>query len=173
MSHIRTVLSAFVIGLSLLTTTPASALVWYTQKTPTRSPRRAPKVTTPIKKPITRELKKKVIWSEKMILRNNQRKKDATTIANAIFVYRRDRGETPKDIPLAAPGELCRSNATTCAGLVDLRDEFRDILDDIPVDPSSPADGNGTGYFVQKDWRGRSSVTAPLAEDEWFIRVQK
>lgn len=105
---------------------------------------------------------------------NAQRWSDVNTTLNAIHQYSIDNsGILPSTIPTGAGGvEVCRTNATSCAGLVDLSVltfEERYVLQ-LPIDPTS-ASANGTGYFVYKTAYDRVFVTAPFAQLGMTIEV--
>ena len=109
--------------------------------------------------------------------RNAQRSADVTTILNAIYQYSLDNNGS---LPAAGGGvvitttvtEICKTNAVSCTGLVDLGVGGLTVLGkylvSMPIDPSCPtncagANGvNGTGYKVAKDANGRITVDATL-----------
>ena len=105
---------------------------------------------------------------------NAQRWSDVNTILNAIHQYSIDNnGILPATIPTGPGGvEICKSNAVSCAGLIDLSVltfEERYVLK-IPEDPTS-ASANGTGYFVYKTDYDRVFVTSPFAQLGMTIEV--
>ncbi len=106
-------------------------------------------------------------------LRNDQRKFDLTLLGNAFFNYRRAH----KDVNVAPLNhenrEICRTGAKSCAGMVDIAALLKDYIDPLPVDPSLTAEGNGTGYFVYENWKGKVYMSAPKAEEGWSIRLQR
>jgi prepilin-type N-terminal cleavage/methylation domain-containing protein len=99
------------------------------------------------------------------LARNAQRWSNVNAILNGAWQYAVDnKGSVPATIPTTAT-EICKTGATSCAGLVDLSvltDEGKYIIA-IPADPKAATD-NGTGYFIQKLANERLSVTAPSAE---------
>jgi hypothetical protein len=107
-------------------------------------------------------------------LRNDQRRADITTIANAIYSWKRDTKEKlPKSVLLDEKIEICRPTSTSCKGMADLRSIFADYLAEVPVDPLAKKDSAGTRYFIEKDWKDRFTISAPDAEDGWSLRKQK
>jgi hypothetical protein len=167
----RTLLSLIAALVSLGTALPAHALVWHSNKVKSGT---GVTVRANPKKPITRKITNRIIHSETPVLRNNKRRNDLTTIGNAIFAYRRDNNHIlPKYIPLLAKKEICRFEAKSCAGMVDLKLILTKYITTLPSDPTNPKDSNGTGYFIEKTLKDRVTLTAPNAEEGWFIRVQK
>lgn len=157
---------------SFVACTPQSAAyVWRTVKPKAET---GTTLNTSTEKPITRTIRQKVPKTDRLVQRNEQRRKDVLTIANAIFQYsyRGDSRDIPPTIPLLAAGEICRFEAKSCKGLISLKRFLQPYIATLPSDPLAPQ-GNGTRYFIQKDWRGRYTVSAPDAEEGWLIRVQK
>ncbi len=108
--------------------------------------------------------------------RNAQRWSNVNTILNAVHQYAVDNsGNLPSGIVESA-AEICRTDAGSCNGLLDL-DELTDdevYLVSIPIDPScSSGCGNGTGYSIQQTSNGRITVSAPDAELEQTISVTR
>lgn len=107
------------------------------------------------------------------ISRNTVRDANVNSILSATWQYAiANQGNLPASITETA-GEICKTGATSCAGLVDLS-----VLTDngtyivkIPDDPKGST-GEGTGYFIQKMPNGRVKVNAPYAELETTIEVQ-
>jgi hypothetical protein len=106
---------------------------------------------------------------EKYVLRNEQRRKDVVTLANAFYNYRTDHQSENVPGLTEKPVEICRTKATSCKDLLDVRKELEPYLATLPVDPGTSADRNGTGYFVYEDWKNRIFITAPGAEMGWTI----
>jgi hypothetical protein len=159
-------LATLITGLALLAveTSPAEALRWPPDNNPT---------ATVVRARSTRKVKLLKLTDE-VKLRNEQRRKDVKTIANAFFYYKRDHELTvPESIPLKTAKELCRVSGSDCVGMVDLTDLLMPYLEEMPVDPASAKDGNGTGYFISKDWKGRVTISAPAADDGWIIKEVK
>lgn len=103
-------------------------------------------------------------------LRNQQRQLDLTAIGNAFFRYRYAHKDlAPKAIQIDVEQEICRYGAADCAGLLDLEDEMKDFLADMPVDPQA-TNPNSTGYVIKKDHKERVWLRAPLAEKGWVIK---
>jgi type IV pilus assembly protein PilA len=98
------------------------------------------------------------------LARNAQRWSNVNTILNAVWQYGVDnQGTLPASIT-GTSTEICKTNATSCAGLVDLSvltEEGKYIVA-IPTDPKGASD-NGTGYFIMQT-NGRVKVSAPSAE---------
>lgn len=107
------------------------------------------------------------------ISRNTVREANVNSILSAAWQYAIDnQGNLPASIT-STPTEICKTGASSCAGLVDLSvltDNGKYIVK-IPEDPKAGS-GNGTGYFIQKMDNGRLSVTAPDAELGNTIEVQ-
>ena len=103
---------------------------------------------------------------------NAQRHSDVTTIINAIHQFAIDNtGIIPSTI-LSGSTEICKTDATSCTGLIDLSVltfEERYVLE-LPTDPTS-ASANGTGYFVFRTAFDRVFVTAPFAQLSETIEV--
>ncbi len=107
-------------------------------------------------------------------LRNDQRRRDLTTIANAMFAYTHDGHDIPKIIPYD-PQEICRTTGPSCKGLLDLVSILTPYLTEaqLPSDPAMPAGSMSTGYTVYTNtWRTRLYYAAPLT-DGIMIRLQK
>jgi len=104
---------------------------------------------------------------------NAQRWSNINTILNAVHQYAIDnRGQIPSTITTVST-EICNTSAS-CAGLIDLSvltDQERYILR-IPKDPTSSS-ANGSGYFINKDAYGRTTVNAPFAEIGDTISVSR
>jgi type IV pilus assembly protein PilA len=105
---------------------------------------------------------------------NAQRWSDVNTILNAVHQYAVDnKGNLPSTITTSLT-EICRTDAVSCAGLIDLSDvtfEERYVLS-IPRDPTS-ASTNGTGYFIKKDAYNRLTVKASFAQLGVTIEVSR
>jgi len=104
--------------------------------------------------------------------RNSQRKADVNTILNASYQYAVDNNAIPANITTTST-EICRSNASSCTGLIDLSvlTASSKYLAAIPTDPLSS--GNGTGYNIYKDVNGKVVVTAPKAEQGLTITATR
>ena len=70
--------------------------------------------------------------------------------------------------------EICRSDAASCAGLVDLGvlTANEEYIVSIPVDPRGGS-GNGTGYTIYRSSNDRITVNAPSSEYGKEIRVTR
>lgn len=105
---------------------------------------------------------------------NAQRSSDVNTIINAVHQYAIDNaGNLPASITTVTT-EICRTNAGSCSGLIDLSVltfEERYVLK-LPIDPTS-ASANGTGYYVSKDAYNRIIVNAPFAQLGATISVSR
>ena len=97
--------------------------------------------------------------------RNAQRRSDVNTVLNGVYQYSIDNnGTLPGGIGASAT-DICRTGASSCAGLIDLTTLTASgkYLVSIPNDPNSS--GDSTGYTILKDaTTGRITVTAPNAE---------
>lgn len=121
----------------------------------------------------TRRLPRQTVQPDRAVLRNHQREIDLKAISAALFQYRTDHGDLPAAIN-ANDQEICRLDAKSCAGLLDLRSDLLPYAQSLPVDPTQPSTSNGTGYMVRADWRGKFYLTAPRAEAGWQpIRLGK
>lgn len=96
---------------------------------------------------------------------DTERRADVNTILNALWQYTMDASGIFPDNITYAPKELCRSNATSCDGLLDLRSELNDYLVRMPEDPVTGKSGNGTRYFVKVEGM-QITVSAPDAGAE-------
>lgn len=107
------------------------------------------------------------------ISRNTVREANVNSILSASWQYAIDnQGNLPPAITETA-GEICKTGASSCAGLVDLSALAADgkYIVKIPEDPKG-ASASGTGYWIQKMTNGRLKVTAPNAELGNVIGVQ-
>ncbi len=107
------------------------------------------------------------------ISRNTVREANVNSILSASWQYAiANQGNLPAAITETS-NEICKTEAVSCAGLVDLSVLTEDgmYIVKIPEDPTSKS-GNGTGYFIQKMTNGRLKVTAPSAELDDVIEVQ-
>lgn len=108
-------------------------------------------------------------------MRNSQRRSDAVNILNAVYQFSTESNvEFPPSIK-ETPKSICRSDATSCEGLVDLSEVVKvekRLLSEIPVDPREK-DKNSSGYQISRLANGRISVSAPLAENGVIINFSK
>ena len=104
--------------------------------------------------------------------RNARRRADVSTILNAVYQYEIDNnGQKPAvinqnaDCSGTASNEICRTGGD-CTNLTDLVNltTNQTYLPEIPVDPSLPASGNNTGYFINQTTNGRITVCAAQSE---------
>lgn len=105
---------------------------------------------------------------------NSQRSADVAEIMDAVYEYSIDNnGTLPSSITTTAT-EICKTGATSCAGLVDLSvlTTNSTYLVSIPVDPGGGST-NGTGYRIQKTANNRVTVSAPSAENNKTISVTR
>ncbi len=102
--------------------------------------------------------------------RNDRRKLDLKNIGSALAEYRRVANIAPKKILITEEQEICRWDAASCEGLLDLKEVLAPYLDAMPVDPQ--AEGNGTGYVVKKDYKEHVFLRSIKAEQGWLIRHQ-
>jgi len=105
--------------------------------------------------------------------RNAQRRSDVNTILNGVYQYYVDTGALPSAITTTL-GEICRTGAASCSGLVDLGvlTSNETYLVSMPVDPSGGST-NGTGYDIVSTANGRITVSAPDAEQSATISVTR
>jgi len=105
---------------------------------------------------------------------NARRWSNVNAIINGIHQYAIDNnGILPATITTAST-EICKTDAGSCAGLIDLgvlTFEERYILK-LPTDPTS-ASANGTGYYVNRDTYNRITVEAPFAQLGEDIEVSR
>ncbi len=161
-----TTIASLAAGFALFTVSlhPADALRWPPDNNPT---------ATVVRARSTRKVKKLVLTDAAKLV-NEKRRKDVKTISNAVFFHKRDNNRhIPESIPLNTAKEICRMDASDCSGFVDLTEFVQEYIEEFPVDPASPKNGNGTGYFIHKDFKGRIIVSAPAAEDGWIIKETK
>lgn len=116
-----------------------------------------------------RTTRNKQLRSEGLV-RNTQRKTDLNLIAGAVFRYTNDNGELPPGIPDDTPTEICAANAKKCKG-IDLWKSIKQYLPAMPVDPH--AEGDGTGYTLYKNWRGKLFFAASKAEDGVRVKLDR
>lgn len=107
------------------------------------------------------------------ISRNTVRNANVNSILSATWQYAIDnQGNMPASVTETA-GEICKTGAVSCSGLVDLSvltAEGKYIVK-IPEDPKGGS-ANGTGYWIQKMTNGRLKVTAPNSELSTIIEIQ-
>jgi len=106
--------------------------------------------------------------------RNAQRATDLSLILNAVYQYALD---TNNQLPAAittATTSICRTEAVSCAGLVDLSvlTTNQKYLVSIPTDPMSTST-NSAGYTIVKNVTGRITITAPLAEASTTVQFTR
>jgi len=96
---------------------------------------------------------------------NAQRRVDVNTTLNAVSQYAVDNNGTLPSAILATPGEICRTGAAICTGLIDLAviTTAETYLISVPLDPQATTT-NGTGYRIRKTANDRIVVTAPIAQ---------
>lgn len=108
-------------------------------------------------------------------MRNSQRRSDVVNILNSVYQYSLDHdGALPATIT-STPTMICKSNALSCDGLVDISQVIGNkkyLLSAVPIDPKE-MDTNSCGYQISKLVNGRISVTAPLAENNAVIGLSK
>lgn len=105
---------------------------------------------------------------------NAQRRVDVNTILNAVYQYTIENdGQLPSTITTNST-EICRTDASSCAGLVDLSvlTTNEEYLSALPLDPTDSST-NGTGYEILITNNDRVTVSAPAAEDGETIEVTR
>jgi len=99
-------------------------------------------------------------------IRDEIRQRDLETILDVLTRYWFNNAGAYPD-KLAATDreiEICASKAVTCMDLFDMRSVIPAYLLDIPSDPFSPVDDNGTGYFLIKDKDGVLTIYSAFSE---------
>jgi prepilin-type N-terminal cleavage/methylation domain-containing protein len=102
--------------------------------------------------------------------RNAQRWSDINAILNAVHQYIIDNNGTLPSSITTSGNEICKTNATSCTGLVDLSvlTTNETYLVSIPIEPLCPpacdSSGQGVGYEIYKDAYDRVTVEATEAE---------
>jgi len=107
--------------------------------------------------------------------RNSERSVDVNTILNGVYQYAIDNdGILPTTIDATAT-EICKTDETTCAGLVDLSvlTDNGTYLTAIPIDPQGGIDPAGVGYTIMENANGRITVSAPNAENTAIITATR
>lgn len=113
--------------------------------------------------------------------RNAQRRSDVNTILSAVYQYSIDNsGSLPPTIPTGTCGsvasaEICKTDAASCAGLVDLSATITTsskYLVSMPTDPTGSST-NGAGYQIVTTTNSRVTVCAPDAEQSATITVTR
>ena len=96
--------------------------------------------------------------------RNAQRFMDVNTIQKALYQYSIDHNSLSGFVS-TTPLEICRSNASSCSGLIDLSllTNNSTYLTSLPADPQATS-SNGIGYITYLLPSGRPVVSASLAE---------
>lgn len=98
--------------------------------------------------------------------RDAQRWSNVNTIINAVNQYMiANKGAFPKDSEIDSTAiAICRTNAGSCTGMVDLDDELvPTFIVALPYDPSC-ADANSTCYTIATTTEDRIIIDAPNAE---------
>ena len=104
--------------------------------------------------------------------RNAQRKSDVNTILSAVYQYAIDNdGNLPSGIS-TTNSEICATGATDCDAAIDLDVLTGSYLVRIPRDPQVQS-ATGTNYWIQEGANGRITVSAPGAEQNASISVEK
>jgi len=96
---------------------------------------------------------------------DTKRQSDVLSIVNAVNQYYIDRGSLPFELQTAQQ-QICKTTAVECTA-VDLSFLVPTFIADVPSDPL--AEGDLTGYYIGKDWQGRTVVVAPMAEQTQSI----
>lgn len=115
--------------------------------------------------------------------RNTERRADVNTILSAVYQYSVDNnGSLPSPIPAGTScgsgvQEICRSNAVSCSGFLDLSSYLvgttAKYLVAMPIDPQVD-NSNGTNYEIYKDTTtNRVTVCAPNAENSITISISR
>ncbi len=107
--------------------------------------------------------------------RNAQRRSDVANILNSVYQYSINNNAQSSVNITSQPNMICRDNAKSCEGLVDISEIIKDdkyLLSSVPVDPKEK-DPNISGYQIAKLASGRISVIAPLAENKAVISLSK
>ena len=96
--------------------------------------------------------------------RNNQRQKDTERILDALYQYAVDHREQFPVMFLEEPQEICRTDSTDCADLLDLSDVVMYLpTSHLPIDPFATEE-RSTEYRAQKMPNGAIRISAPNAE---------
>jgi len=105
--------------------------------------------------------------------RNTRRKLDVHTISIAVIQNTVDTGFIPSVITTTET-EICRKNAASCSGLVDLSILTLNskYLISIPIDPKTTST-DSAGYTIYRTAFGRVVINAPLAENSEIISVER
>jgi type IV pilus assembly protein PilA len=107
--------------------------------------------------------------------RNTQRRTDLNTIINAVYQYALDNsGSIPSTIPTTSTF-ICVHNASSCVNGVDLSvlTTGARYLVAIPRDPRASITGTGSRYGIYRDSGGRVIVSAPDAELEEALVIER
>lgn len=108
-------------------------------------------------------------------MRNSQRRSDVVNILNAVYQYSIEPGVQLPESITETPTMICRSDAKSCEGLVDISQILaveKNLLSGVPVDPKEK-DDNVSGYQISRSASGRIVVSAPLAENGVVINFSK
>ncbi len=105
--------------------------------------------------------------------RDTLRKSDVNTILFSVWQFAQDHGtQLPFQIIPEQEMEICKHNASQCDGMVQMEKELLNpnkYLTELPADPLSAEDTNGTRYFIKVSSDGRITVSAPDAEGDQEI----
>lgn len=107
--------------------------------------------------------------------RNAERATDVSTILNAVYQYALDNSNAIPSTITTATTTICRTNAPSCTGLIDLSvlTTGQKYLVTLPSDPLSTST-TATGYtIVKSSLTGRVTVSAPSAEASSTISITR
>lgn len=104
--------------------------------------------------------------------RNAQRKSDVNTILSAVYQYAIDNDGNLPDGITTTNQEICATGSTDTDECVSLDALTGSYLVRIPRDPQAQT-ATGTNYWIQEGANGRITVSAPGAEQDAEISVEK
>lgn len=97
--------------------------------------------------------------------RDAERKSDIAVILSAVYQYALDNNNQLPSAITTTPTEICRTGASSCAGLTDLAvlTTNQKYLPSMPIDPTSSSTVS-TNYVISKNVNNRVTIVAPLTE---------
>jgi prepilin-type N-terminal cleavage/methylation domain-containing protein len=105
--------------------------------------------------------------------RDAKRQADVNAILSAVYQYLVDEERLPPTIPTGTAREICATDSIDCDTAVDLDILTGSYLVRMPRDPQLPDTSTGTNYFIVREYNGRTTVSAPGAEEAENISITR
>ena len=97
-------------------------------------------------------------------LRSSQRRADMAKILDAVYQYSLENGGKIPETITSTPTEICKTDSSSCEGLVDLSIISKKYLPSVPKAPQT-GDSLGVGYLIFKTATGRITVSISGTKD--------